>query len=437
MDEDEMLELAMEQSLAETTNRRGGGGGGRSGGGRSQRLVERPRETISTTRSIAGSTSIPRRSISGRLTRRNSLDGNPMALHMPPPPDEASQAGQSQQQQQQQPDFIWKKGPNNRYYKCPISELNEEELQAAGIEASSRHHGLSERERLEQIEQDILEQAMEASIADARKRPGAVQVPPPSHLLNGIYTNPAGPANRRRCNTAPTTTQQHSTNQRPLSEDNDDYEDDEEEQAEPGKTQAEIEQEELLIRLAVERSLREASSKSGTSGGGDNVSRDGQGSVHTASRSSSIHRRPPRRDSMPTQHPDGNWGDRSPVRQEQQSVVSSTPRSFRRHSMVGGQGDSFDDRRHHSIARCNSDDSQYSTTYNSASCNGSAAFVWKKSKGGRYYKAPIDGTEEEEYDMDHESASPPAVGGETEAERLQRMEEHMLKVAMERSIMEN
>ena len=60
--------------------------------------------------------------------------------------------------------FIWKKGPNGRYFKCPIGldQVNEEVYGG-----SSQHNRQNGDQTIDQMEQDMLQQAMALSLRDA------------------------------------------------------------------------------------------------------------------------------------------------------------------------------------------------------------------------------------------------------------------------------
>lgn len=59
----------------------------------------------------------------------------------------------SHQQQQSQPTFVWKKGPNNRYYKCPVEDSDEITT--------------DESKKLQRLEEDMLKEAMERSVLES------------------------------------------------------------------------------------------------------------------------------------------------------------------------------------------------------------------------------------------------------------------------------
>ena len=134
--EQELIELAMERSLQESLPRSQRGASARESAGSG--VSRRPSLGY-----FGGTNAVPsNNNMNGRLSKDVGQGANT-------------------------PDFIWKKGPNNSYYKCPIGldQVNEGEVYRDNTIPDERGD-TRDAERLERMEHDMIKEAMERSMAD-------------------------------------------------------------------------------------------------------------------------------------------------------------------------------------------------------------------------------------------------------------------------------
>ena len=77
-------------------------------------------------------------------------------LHVPSSPTRSSRKN-----------FVWKKGPNNRYIKCPLDQLDEDKaMEEFSLEAGAQRSVQPQNSGITDMEAAMLEEAMKRSMRD-------------------------------------------------------------------------------------------------------------------------------------------------------------------------------------------------------------------------------------------------------------------------------